>query len=163
MMNCKELVDLLEDYCDGTMDERLRRDLEEHIRLCEPCMSFRNTYRVTRSLMRRPIRPSDIPEEMRARLKSFIMEKARSYHDRAAAERRRQLRIFLELHRDGKLSREVADRLASHRQNCPACASFLSSLLPGAEIPEWSDAVEEHLSDFIDALPPGTVPLGAET
>jgi hypothetical protein len=35
-MNCKELVYLLADYLDGTMEETLRQELSVHIEMCEP-------------------------------------------------------------------------------------------------------------------------------
>jgi len=71
-MNCKELVYLLGDYIDGTMDDQLRQELSVHIELCEPCLNFLKTYDKTRILCRE-IRPEEIPEEVRNRLKAFVL------------------------------------------------------------------------------------------
>ena len=46
-MNCKELAYLLADYLDGTMDPRMRAELDEHIAGCKACMIFAKTYRLT--------------------------------------------------------------------------------------------------------------------
>jgi len=43
-MNCKELVYLLGEYLDGSMEEHLRKDLDSHIAMCDSCTNFLNTY-----------------------------------------------------------------------------------------------------------------------
>ena len=77
-MNCKELVYLLGDYLDGTMEEQLRGELDVHIEMCDSCMNFLNTYDKTRIICRQ-IRLSEIPEEFRERLRSFVIAKAREH------------------------------------------------------------------------------------
>ena len=51
-MNCKELIYLLEDYLDGTMEETLKQELDLHIAMCEPCLQFLESYDKTRILCR---------------------------------------------------------------------------------------------------------------
>ncbi|RMG59131.1 MAG: hypothetical protein D6713_06160 [Deltaproteobacteria bacterium] len=75
-MNCRELINLLADYLDGSMDPELREELERHISMCEPCMNFLRTYDRTR-IITRQVRIEEIPEEFRSRLKSFLLKKIR--------------------------------------------------------------------------------------
>ena len=46
-MNCKELAYMLADYIDGSMDPRLREELDAHLAKCEPCMAFTKTFQAT--------------------------------------------------------------------------------------------------------------------
>ena len=110
-MNCKELVYLLGDYLDGTMEEQLRGELDVHIGMCEPCMNFLNTYDKTRIICRQ-VQLSEIPEEFRERLRSFVIEKAREHHKGiekylalAAEERRNQVRSLLRAFRERLIGR----------------------------------------------------------
>lgn len=73
-MNCRELVDLLADYLDGSMDSILAKELEGHIELCESCLNFLKTYDTTR-IITKEARVEEIPPEFREKLKNFILEK----------------------------------------------------------------------------------------
>lgn len=73
-MNCQELVNLLADYIDGSMDPILREELESHIELCESCMNFLKTYDTTRIVLREAT-VKEIPEEFVERLKCFVLRK----------------------------------------------------------------------------------------
>ena len=46
-MICKELAYMLADYCNGSMDPRLREELDDHLSRCEPCMAFTKTFQAT--------------------------------------------------------------------------------------------------------------------
>ncbi|MDX1815919.1 MAG: zf-HC2 domain-containing protein [Thermodesulfobacteriota bacterium] len=78
-MNCKELVYLLGDYLNGSMEDHLREDLDAHIVMCESCTNFLRTYDTTK-LICRQVQLNEIPEEFRERLKSFVIEKAKEHH-----------------------------------------------------------------------------------
>lgn len=163
-MNCKELVYLLEEYLDGSMEEHLRTDLDAHIEMCEPCKHFLNTYDKTRIVCRQ-VRFSEIPEEFRERLKSFVLEKAREHHREiekyrkmAAEEQRRQVEFLLRAFREGRLTHTVALMFEAHRDRCRTCGAFLR-LLNGGDGPKTVPLeIEEHLAEFLDALPPGEEP-----
>lgn len=75
-MMCNELVNLLADYLDGSMDPVLREELEGHIELCDSCMNFLKTYDTTR-IVAREARVEEIPLDFRDSLKRFILGKIR--------------------------------------------------------------------------------------
>jgi hypothetical protein len=162
-MNCKELVYLLGDYIDGTMEEQLRQELSVHIDLCEPCLNFLKTYDKTRILCR-SIQPEEIPEEVRNRLKAFILQKAREHHrdiekylERAARERREQVVDILRAYIANRLSPIMNVLFRTHHDRCETCGAFLKGLNDG-EFPAVPPDIEEHIAGFLDALPPGEVP-----
>jgi anti-sigma factor RsiW len=73
MMTCRELVELLIDFLDGELPDDRRRLLETHLALCEPCMAYLETYKVTIQLTRRlPDVPP--PPELLVRLKAALCE-----------------------------------------------------------------------------------------
>lgn len=166
-MNCKELVYLLEDYADGTMEERLRQELAVHIEACEPCLNFLRTYEKTRNMCRH-IRPDEIPEDLRSRLKSFILEKVRErqrdiekYIGQEARDRLRQVEALLRAYAVNSLSPAVEALLRAHNDRCERCGAFLRSINGGKELVEMPiipPDVEEHIAEFLDSLPPGEAP-----
>ncbi|MBI5577384.1 MAG: zf-HC2 domain-containing protein [Deltaproteobacteria bacterium] len=166
-MNCKELVYLLGDYLEGTMEEHLRQEFSRHLELCEPCMNFLRTYDTTRILCRQ-IRPEEIPEEVRYRLKAFILEKVREhnldigkYVERAARERREQVETLLRAYAADRLSPTMAVLFRTHHDRCEMCGAFLKGIdgeKKTAVMTELSPEIEEHIAGFIEALPPGEPP-----
>ncbi len=163
-MNCKELVYLLGDYIDGTMDESLRRELDVHIAMCESCMNFLSTYNKTR-LACRQVELDEIPEEFRVRLKAFVMRKAEERHQGiekyirlAEEERRRSVDSLIAAYCEKRLTPAAAVLFDTHRERCPSCGSFLRSLNGGARNPDVPVGIVDHLAEFLDALPPGEEP-----
>jgi len=75
-MNCKELVDLLVDYLDGALDPETLNALDRHLADCEPCLAFLNTYKATCNSVRE-VAAEEMPEELRAKLASFLRERLR--------------------------------------------------------------------------------------
>ncbi len=164
-MNCKELVYLLGDYIDGTMEESLRKELDAHISMCDSCLNFLATYDKTRAICRH-VTLQEIPEEFRARLKSFVMMKAEERHKGiekyvrlAAEERSRQVDSLIEAYRERRLTPAAAVLFDAHRERCPRCGAFLRSLNGGARNPVVPSEMVEHLAAFFDALPPGEEPF----
>lgn len=72
MLTCKEIVDLLADYLDGTLDAEMARALQRHLAGCLDCTAFLQTYKDTTHLLRQVDREADIPGELRDRLKDFL-------------------------------------------------------------------------------------------
>ena len=70
-MICRELIDVLDDYLDGTLPPDLVSDLERHLAVCDPCRAYLATYRKTREL---GARAGDVPmpEEMKTRLRALL-------------------------------------------------------------------------------------------
>ncbi len=164
-MNCKELVYLLGDYIDGTMDESLRRELDVHIAMCDSCMNFLATYNKTRIACRR-VKLEEIPEEFRVRLKSFVMSKAEERHSGiekyvrlAEQETRREVNALIAAYREKRLTPAASVLFDTHRARCARCGKFLRSLNGGAVDPVIPAGIVEHLAEFLDALPPGEDPF----
>lgn len=163
-MNCKELVYLLGDYIDGTMEESLRRELDVHISMCDSCMNFLATYDKTRIACQQ-VRLHEIPAEFRARLKSFVMMKAEERHKGiekyirlAEEETRREVEALIAAYRQKRLTPTAAVLFDAHRDRCPKCGAFLRSLNGGPRKPDVPSEILEHLAEFYDALPPGEEP-----
>ncbi len=74
MMYCQECVSLLGDYVDGLLSEERRRELEDHLSYCAPCVTFVRTYKATSRVARQHLARS-MPEEMGARLHAFLEDK----------------------------------------------------------------------------------------
>lgn len=163
-MNCKELVYLLGDYFDGSMEPHLREELAEHIKLCDVCTNFLKTYDKTRILCR-SIRVDEIPGEVRDQLRAFVLEKAREhrgdvekYLTRTIEERKRFARELVDRFASGDLAPAMASVAAQHARHCARCAPFL---VEGAKPPETIPLdIVDHLADLADELPPGEIPFG---
>ena len=58
-ITCREMVELMSDYLDGTLDDVVRGRFEEHLATCEGCTNaldqLRAALRVTGSLREEPI------------------------------------------------------------------------------------------------------------
>jgi hypothetical protein len=164
-MNCKELVYLLGEYIDGSMEEQLRSDLDDHISMCDSCTNFMVTYDRTR-LISRQVQLDEIPGEFRERLRSFLADKAKEHHQgiekyrkMAAEEQRKQVEALLRAFREGRLSPSLSLLFDSHRDRCEKCGAFLRSLNGGEETKPVPPEIEEHLAEFFEALPPGEEPF----
>ena len=75
MVTCKDVImDLLFDYLDQALSSELAAELEEHLKICAPCRAYIETYKKTRDLAAQAARPA-MPEEMKARLREFLLKK----------------------------------------------------------------------------------------
>ena len=72
MICCRECLDLLHDYLDGTLDNEIEKSLEEHFQDCPPCIAFFNTYKASASTCRQILSQTEVPVEVAASLKAFI-------------------------------------------------------------------------------------------
>jgi predicted anti-sigma-YlaC factor YlaD len=75
-MNCQEVIEFLDSYCDGDLSPEQRGRFEQHLSICPDCVKYLNSYRRTIELARSPheqgsVAPRDIPEDLvRAILRS---------------------------------------------------------------------------------------------
>jgi len=76
MMNCRDVIDVLADYLDQAVTPEIAADLERHLAGCEPCRAYLATYRRTRALGAQAAR-LEMPDEMKARLRQFLLERVR--------------------------------------------------------------------------------------
>ncbi len=74
MICCKECIDLLHDYLEGSLAQETRDALDEHFRECPPCIAFLNTYKSTSRLCRETLHQIEIPDEVRHTLQNFLKE-----------------------------------------------------------------------------------------
>lgn len=72
-MNCRELAETLLDYITGELAEEHRRQIEEHLGCCPPCVTFIETYQVTIKLTRR-LPQAPLPPELKERLEAAMRE-----------------------------------------------------------------------------------------
>ena len=72
--HCKDCVDLLGEYIEGTLSPERSKALEDHLSLCPPCITFVRTYRATRKLCRHALM-RDMPKELMHSLSSFLADR----------------------------------------------------------------------------------------
>jgi hypothetical protein len=73
-VTCQEAIALLADYLETVLGPDVHQALEGHLRDCEPCRAYLNTYQRTRDLAADAQRV-EMPEEMRRRLRAFLVER----------------------------------------------------------------------------------------
>ena len=165
-MNCKELAYMLADYFDGSMDPRLREELDAHLAKCEPCMAFTKTFRSTCEGTRklREAIAYAIPDEVSERLEAFVRtaalkypEKMREYRDQVERDRREKIADLVRSAAAGKLSSATALLMESHCAACPECRGYFDALrktgsLQAGDPPE---GILSHAIALMQALPPG--------
>lgn len=71
---CREVIDLLAEYCDGALGPAEREALAAHLAACPPCVDFLHTYEATPRLARAAL-DAKMPAEMKARLADFLAKK----------------------------------------------------------------------------------------
>ena len=76
MLTCQEVVNLLVEYLDGTLDAQTARELERHLEGCVTCHNFIKTYKATAAWVKE-ITYEEIPDEFKDRLASFLKAKIR--------------------------------------------------------------------------------------
>jgi anti-sigma factor ChrR (cupin superfamily) len=165
-VNCKELAYMLADYFDGSMDSRLREELDAHLAMCEPCMVFTRTYQAVSDktrILRRHIE-YEIPPEVRKRLETFVHaaalkypEKVREYRDQVERDRREKVAALVKSATAGKLSSATALLMESHCAACPECGRYFDTLRKTGITPDGDPpvGVRSHVIALMQALPPG--------
>lgn len=165
-MNCKELAYMLADYCDGSMDPRLREELDAHLAMCEPCMAFTKTFQATceeTRKLREKIEYS-IPPEVRKRLEMFVRaatlkfpEKVREYRDQIERDRREKVADLARAAIAGKLSSATALLMESHWAACTECREYFDALRKtGAPVAgDPPEGIRSHVIAMMQTLPPG--------
>jgi anti-sigma factor RsiW len=63
-MTCKELVELVTDYLEGTLPEDIRMQMEDHLSRCDGCTSYLEQMRQTISLTGR-VREESLTSQQR--------------------------------------------------------------------------------------------------
>jgi anti-sigma factor RsiW len=71
IQHCKDCVDLLGEYIEGSLTPERTKALEDHLSSCPPCITFVRTYRATRKLCRYKL-AAEMPRELMSSLASFL-------------------------------------------------------------------------------------------
>jgi len=66
--NCRDLLNSLSDYVDGSLQEELCVEIERHMSSCEDCRIVIDTLRKTVSLYQTTSELPTVPEDVRQRL-----------------------------------------------------------------------------------------------
>jgi hypothetical protein len=59
---CAEIEDLAYDFLDGSLDEKLMKAIEKHMKLCPPCIPFIESYRRIKEMGAREESPPLTPD-----------------------------------------------------------------------------------------------------
>lgn len=78
-MKCEELLALLNEYVDGTIDPAICKEFEHHLTGCNPCQIVVDNIRKTITLYKAG-QPYEIPTECRERLHTLLRERWRQMH-----------------------------------------------------------------------------------
>lgn len=73
-MVCKECIEIIDEYIDGTLRPEVMAELDEHFRDCPPCVAFFNTYKKTTHLCKTALVDIPVPEEVCAHVRKYLME-----------------------------------------------------------------------------------------
>jgi anti-sigma factor RsiW len=76
-MECRECMDLLSDYVDGSLPKDQAELLDWHLEGCPACVAFVNTYKGTVDAARR-LRETKLPPELQQKLVAFLKRSARA-------------------------------------------------------------------------------------
>jgi anti-sigma factor RsiW len=74
-VTCKQLIeDYLADYLDAGLDPEIVAEFERHLAICPPCISYMNTYMMTRRMIGREAEP-EMPEQMKSIFRTVLKER----------------------------------------------------------------------------------------
>jgi anti-sigma factor RsiW len=73
---CKEILDKLSDYIDGELDPKICRDLEEHMKDCNPCLLFIDSLKKTITLYKYAA-AEPLPKEVHLRLHEYLKKECK--------------------------------------------------------------------------------------
>jgi putative zinc finger protein len=74
--NCKQITDLVFDYLNGNLRPDVKRDFQQHLRVCPDCINFLNTYKKTVSVTG-TVRPEEIPVKVKDNILDFLRSRVR--------------------------------------------------------------------------------------
>ncbi|QPJ61823.1 MAG: zf-HC2 domain-containing protein [Candidatus Nitronauta litoralis] len=74
MICCRECLELLNDYIDGSLDPEVKESLEEHLKDCPPCIAFLNTYKSTTEITSKTLSEIEIPAVVQEKLREFVTQ-----------------------------------------------------------------------------------------
>lgn len=79
LLTCKEFLDGLSDYLDGTLEGELRQQLEAHVTECPNCWVIVDTTKKTIQVYK-GMEPQSIPQALHSRLMKALERKMAGKH-----------------------------------------------------------------------------------
>jgi hypothetical protein len=73
---CKQMTDLIFDYLNDKLSPTVKRDFQQHLKICPDCVNFLSTYKKTVSVSR-SIRSEEIPPRVRNNILNFLRLRTR--------------------------------------------------------------------------------------
>ena len=71
---CKQMTDLVLDYLNDKLSPTVKRDFQQHLRICPDCVSFLNTYKKTVAATR-TVAIEAIPQKVRNNILIFLRKR----------------------------------------------------------------------------------------
>ncbi len=87
-MKCEELLAMLNEYVDGTIDPAVCTDFEHHMAGCNPCQVVVDNIRKTITLYKEG-KPYDLPVPFRERLHGALRQRWKETHEKPENRKRR--------------------------------------------------------------------------
>jgi anti-sigma factor ChrR (cupin superfamily) len=76
---CREVVDRLDDWCEGQLPEGTEAPFATHLHLCPPCAHFANTYQALSRIARAALE-ARMPDDAKERLRRTLAARLRGGH-----------------------------------------------------------------------------------
>jgi anti-sigma factor RsiW len=76
---CAEVVDRLEDWCEGRLPDDVEQPYETHLELCPPCAVIAREYQAISRVARGAL-DARMPEEAKERLRAAIASRLKGTH-----------------------------------------------------------------------------------
>ena len=73
---CKQMTDLILDYLSDKLSPAVKRDFQQHLKICPDCVNFLSTYKKTVSASR-SIRSEEIPPLVKNNILNFLRLRTR--------------------------------------------------------------------------------------
>ena len=73
---CKQMTNLILDYLNDKLSPAVKRDFQQHLKICPDCVDFLSTYKKTVSVSR-SIRSEEIPPRVRNNILNFLRLRTR--------------------------------------------------------------------------------------
>jgi anti-sigma factor RsiW len=71
---CKQMTALIVNYVSDRLSPRLKREFEEHLKICPDCVNFLNTYKKTVAVAQ-SLNRAAIPAKVRKNVLAFLRKK----------------------------------------------------------------------------------------
>lgn len=60
-ITCRELIEFIADYLDGSLSTEMRHEFERHLGVCPSCVAYLDGYKQTIKLGKMALQPTDEP------------------------------------------------------------------------------------------------------